>query len=111
MVKLVSRAIHIFFVGGRGKNTYGDYSQLFGNHRDSWPRANDGPIQLPFPMQLNYLAMASCVTVKSKQLGRILGESWAAWTTKHMTFHGRIFCDNFQKAGYSHHTYVCPSPL
>ena len=44
-----------------------------------------------FPMQPNYLAMASCVTVKSKQSGRVLGESWAVWATKHMTFHGRIF--------------------
>ena len=58
-------------------------------------RANDGPIQLPFPMQLNYLAMASCVTVKSKQLGSVLGKSWAVWTTKHIPFHGQIFRNNW----------------
>ena len=28
-----------FFLRVEGqKNMYGDYSQLFGNHRDSWPR-------------------------------------------------------------------------
>ena len=48
-------------------------------------------ISMLFPMQPNYLAMASCVTVKSKQSGRVLGESWAAWATKHMTFHRRSF--------------------
>ena len=47
-------------------------------------------ISMLFHMQPN-LAMASCVTVKSKQSERVLGESWAVWATKHMTFHGRSF--------------------
>ena len=38
LLYIVSRAIRCcFFVGGRGKNMYGDYSQLFGNHWDPWP--------------------------------------------------------------------------
>ena len=43
--------------------------KLFVNHRDSRPRANEITAAAS-----NYLAMASCVTVKNKQLERVLGE-------------------------------------
>ena len=49
------------------------------------------PFQLLFHMQLNFLAMVSYVTVKSKKSERLLSESWAAWATKHMTFRERSF--------------------
>ena len=33
-----------FFVGGRGKNTYGDYSQLFGNYHERFGSFIMGPL-------------------------------------------------------------------
>ena len=66
----VSLASHTYFGGGSGRNTYGDYGQLFGNNRERFQKLRPRNVMrlVAHAAQLSLSSLSDCLLLTVTQL-------------------------------------------